>query len=101
MIQVQLILFGVFLLVLLGLNVTMFISMGRQGDERRKMIIEKACANTFMVMAVYLLFCIAENVVQVLTRGGAVKGMNPFITLTVMAIIYSVQLLYFKRRFGD
>ena len=99
MIQVQLILFGVFLLVLLGLNVAMFISLGRQGDERRKMIIEKAGANTFMVMAVYLLFCIAENAVQVLMQGGAVKGMNPFITLSVMAMIYSVQLLYFKKRY--
>ncbi len=101
MLHVQLALFVLFLLALIGLNVVMFITMGKQGDERRKMIIEKACANTFMVTALYVLFWIAENMVQALTQGKAAEGMNPFITLSVMAIIYSAQLLYLKKRYGD
>ena len=49
------------LALLLALNVAMFISLGRQGDERRRIIVEKSAAGTFAATAVYLLFCIGEG----------------------------------------
>ena len=42
MTEVGLVLFAVFLLVLIGLDVAMLVSLVRPGDERRKMIVWKA-----------------------------------------------------------
>ncbi len=47
-----------FLLLLLWISVCVH---GRQGDERRKMIVEKSSAQTFAVFAVYTLFCVLEG----------------------------------------
>lgn len=96
-----LILFVLFLAAILAVNVGMFISLGRQGDERRRLIVQKAGFNTFVVVVIYVLFCVVENMVNVLARGSAAENMNPFILLTVMATIYAAQLFYFKRRYGD
>lgn len=95
-------LFFIFLLVLITLNVAMFISLGKQGDERRKAIVGKASANAFAVTVVYLLYCVAENIFLVATRKNlSPEGMNPFIMLSVLAIIYYVFLVYYKKKFGD
>ena len=96
-----LILFGLFIVAILAVNVGMFISLGRQEDERRRLIVQKAGFNTFAVVVLYVLFCVVENMVNGLVRGLPGESMNPIILLTVMAIIYAGQLIYFKKRYGD
>lgn len=92
---------GIFLLFLLmAINLLMFISFIKQGDERRKMIVQKAGNNTFAITAVYLVFCLIEDIIKSCTQAVPMKGMNPFIVLTVMSIMYFVQLLYFKKKYG-
>lgn len=55
------------LLILLALILSMFISLGRQGDERRRLIVEKASFGTLSITAIYLLFEIFERMVLVFT----------------------------------
>ena len=89
------------LLIFLILIVAMFISLARQGDERRRMIVQTASANTFAVTVVYILFCAIEGVVRSIVRGEPMEEMNPIVTLTVISIIYSIELFYYKRKYGD
>ena len=89
------------LLIFLILIVAMFISLARQGDERRRMIVQTASANTFAVTVVYILFCAIEGVVRSIVRGEPMEEMNPIVTLMTIAINYTFELFYFKRKYGD
>lgn len=89
------------LLIFLILIVAMFISLARQGDERRRMIVQTASANTFAVTVVYILFCAIEGVVRSIVRGEPMEEMNPIVTLMTIAITYAFELFYFKRKYGD
>lgn len=77
-----------------------FVTLARQGDERRRMIVEKASANTFAVMMVYLLICILERVAGPML-GWQPGGVNPFVMLLVMSVVYAVELVFLKRKYGD
>ena len=95
-------LFFIFLIAMLALIIFMFISLGKQGDERRKMIVEKASAKTFCIMVGYLLFCIAENFFRVVSGNDlSIQNIYPFVPLTVIAMIYALQLFYHKKKYGD
>ncbi len=101
-IHLALSLFAVFLLATIAVIIAMFVSLARQGDERRRTIIEKASTKTFAVTILYLLFCIAENIYKVASGSDlSPEGMNPFVTLTVIAVIYAIELIYHKKRYGD
>ena len=89
------------LLIFLILIVAMFISLARQGDARRRMIVQTASANTFAVTVVYILFCAIEGVVRSIVRGEPMEEMNPIVTLMTIAITYTFELFYFKRKYGD
>lgn len=89
------------LLIFLILIAAMFISLARQGDERRRMIVQTASANTFAVTVVYILFCAIEGVVRSIVRGEPMEEMNPIVTLMTIAITYTFELFYFKRKYGD
>ena len=95
------VLFALFLLAIAALNIILFLSLAKPGDERRRMIAEKAGMNTLGAIAAYLLLCVVKNAVLSVTQGVPGEQMNPLILLTVIAIIYSAQLLYFKRKYGD
>lgn len=91
-----------FFIITIVVIISMFVSLSKQGDERRKMIVEKASAKTFTVTILYLLFCIAENMYKVVSRTDlSPEGLNPFITLTVIAMIYAVILVHHKKKYGD
>ncbi len=79
---------------------TMLISLSKQGDERRSMIVGKASAAAFVGAVGYVVACVVENFVQVWGAKGYAEGMNPLIALMVLASIYAVSLLYYKRRYG-
>ena len=95
------ILFGLFLVAILAADVGVLVSLGRQGDERRRLIVYKASFNSFGIVVIYVMVSALENVVNVLVRDLPGENLNPFILLTVMAVIYAGELYYCKKRYGD
>ncbi len=91
-----LILFGLFLLGTIILDVVMVISLARVGDERRQLIVWKAGSFTLLVMVLTQVFDVVETVV----RAQKLQS-NPFIDLSVTAVTYFVVLLVLKKRYGD
>lgn len=91
-----LVLFVVFLLVMVILNVSMIISLIKPGDERRQMIIWKASTWTLIATMGSLVFRVVESVIKV-----EKMSVDPFITLTSAAAIYFICLLYYRRKYGD
>lgn len=89
-----------FFLACWAVIVAVFVSMARQGDERRKLIVGKAAASSFPVVLVYLVFHVGKDLYLSLT-GGEPQGVNPFSTLLVFSLLYAVELIYYKRKFGD
>lgn len=96
------ILFCIFLLSVIAIIITMFVSLTKQEDERRRMIVEKSSTKTFAIMVLYFLMCIAENIFKVVSGNDlSPEGMNPFVTLIVVAVVYIVELFYHKKKYGD
>lgn len=94
--------FAAFLSIAIVLIIAMFVSLAKQGDERRRMIVEKAGASTFAVTILYLLFQLAENIYKVVSGTDlSPAGVNPFTALTVIAVVYAVSLFYHKKKYGD
>ena len=93
--QAMLIAFAVFLLVLIFLDLAMVISMLRPGDQRKQMIVWKTSASTLLVTVLMLVF----NVVEALIKKEPTL-VNPFIHLSVVAMVYFVTLLVEKKRYG-
>ena len=93
--QAMLIAFVVFLLVLIFLVLAMVISMLRPGDERKQMIVWKTSASTLLVAVLMLVF----NVMEALIKKEPTL-VNPFIHLSVVAMVYFVTLLVEKKRYG-
>ena len=89
------------LMGMLAAIVAMVVSLARQGDERRRMIVAKAGLNTLCVVVAYLFFCVVEGVVVSVRGGAPAEDLDPFVTLVVIAMIYAAQLFYFKRKYGD
>lgn len=96
MVNIGLILFGVYLLVMIILDIGMLVSLMRPGDERRQMIVWKASTWTLVATMGSLVVGIIEGIVKVQEM-----SINPFSTLTATATIYFVCLLYYKRKYGD
>lgn len=95
-------LFAVFLIISIAVILSMFVSLAKQGDERRNMIIEKASAKTFAVTVLYLLFQIVESLYKIISGTDfSPEGLNPFTTLTVIAAVYAIELMYHKKKYGD
>ena len=95
MTEVGLVLFAVFLLVLIGLDVAMLVSLVRPGEERRKLIVWKASTWTLTGTVGSLVISTVECVVR-----SQQLCVNPFITLSVAAMLYFVCLLYYRKKYG-
>lgn len=89
------------LMGMLAAIAAMVVSLARQGDERRRLIVAKAGLNTLCVVVAYLFFCVVEGVVVSVRSGAPAEDLDPFVTLVVIAMIYAAQLFYFKRKYGD
>lgn len=87
--------------LLLALIGVMFVSILRQGDERRRLILLHAGSTSFSVFAGMLLLEIILGVAGSITRGVPVEDKNPLVLLMTAALVYCVSLCYYKRRFGD
>lgn len=90
-----LIVFGIFLLILIILDVSMIVSLFKTGDERRQLIVWKASAFTLLVLAASLVFDIAESIIRV-----EAMLINPFIKLSTTAMVYLLVLLYYKKKYS-
>ena len=94
--NLRLICFGIFLLALIALDIVMIISLLKPGDERKQLIVWKASAFTLLVAVFGLVIDIIEAIVKV-----EAMAINPFIKLSVIAMIYCISLLAFKKKHGD
>lgn len=94
--NVALVLFGIFLLILIILDIAIIVSLLRTGDERRQLIVWKASAFTLLIVVLTLVIDVIESIVRV-----EAMLINPFIKLSVTAMVYLLTLLYYKKRYGD
>ena len=94
--NIGLILFGLFLLALIVLDISMIVSLLKTGDERRQLIVWKASTFTLLVVVGTLVFDVVESMIKV-----EAMLINPFVKLSVTAMIYLLTLLYYKRKYGD
>ena len=88
-------LFFLFLDILLILDIAMLISLVRPGDERRMMIVWKASTWTL----IGTMGSLAISTVECIVRSERLC-VNPFITLSVAAMLYFVCLLYYRKKYG-
>ena len=87
-------LFFVFLAALIALDIFLFISLMRQGDERHRLIVWKASAFTLLATA-------GGHVVDIvipLAQSRPVESSSPFVQLGVMALVFFLATLYYKRK---
>ena len=87
--------FGAFLVGMMFLDFLMILSLVRTGDERKQLIVWKASTATLLIMVLTLVFDVVESVVRV-----EPMAINPFIKLSVTAVVYFVALLTFRKRYG-
>lgn len=88
--------FGLFLLGLIVLDLSMVVSLLKTNDERQKLIVWKTSTFTLLVVVLSLMYDIVVSIVRV-----EAMEVNPFIKLSVTAMTYFVVLLYYKRKYGD
>lgn len=87
-------LFFLFLVALIALDIFLFVSLMRQGDERNRLIVWKASAFTLVATA-------GGHVVDIvipLAQRQPVESSNPFVQLGVMALVFFLATLYYKRK---
>ena len=89
------ILFLVFVVVLIVLDIAMLISLIKPGDERKQMVVWKASTYTLLGMVGSMMIGIIENLIK-----GEALYINPFVQLGVTATMYFMFLLYYKRKHG-
>lgn len=86
---------GVVLLIFAVLDITMLVSLLKPGDERSQTIVWKASSYT-------LLATVGAKIIDVIVKFVRAQPMtaNPFVQLEVIAIIYFIALMYYKKRHG-
>lgn len=90
-----LIVFGIFLIALIFIDIMMIVSLLNTGDKRRKLMVWKASFFTLLVTVLGLI----SDVITAVLRAEAMRN-NPFIELSVIAMTYFLTLLYYKKRYG-
>ena len=93
--NIALIIFGIFLSALIILDISLIISLLRTGDERRQLIVWKTSAFTLLVVMGTLII----DVIRSLINAEAML-INPFIKLSITAMIYFLSIQYYKKRYG-
>ncbi len=95
-------LLGILLLLSLITIVVMFVSLAKQGDERRKTIIEKASTKTFAITLIYLVIRVVIYLIEVwMEIDISPDGMNPLVMLSVVSVIYAAFLIHYKKKYGN
>ena len=73
----------------------MIVSLLRTGDERRQLIVWKTSSFTLLVVVGGLVIDIIESVVK-----SEAMLINPFVKLSVTAMVYLLTLLYYRRKYS-
>ncbi len=94
--NIAMIFFGLFLLGLIVLDVLMVISMFKTGDERRQLIVWKTSTFTLIVTVGMLIIDVACSIINL-----EEMAVNPFIRLSVTAMVYFLALLFYKKRYSS
>ena len=91
-------------LSLLAIAVTLIvitlISLPKLGDERKNLIKMKAQSYAFTVVIGYVLIEFGRNIYRTTWGNGSYEGMNPFVFLVVISVIYLISLLFTKKKYG-
>lgn len=86
---------GIILVGFTALDIIVLVSLLIPGDERNQIIVWKASSFTLLGIVGWLLLDIIENFIT-----STSMTINPFIHLEVIAIVYFVSLMFYKRRLG-
>lgn len=95
MTDIFVILFFLFILLLVALDIFMVVSLIKPGDERRQMVVWKASTYTLLATIGAMTIQIMRNFIQM-----EAMRTNPFTQLAATAIVYFFFLLYYKRQYG-
>ena len=95
-VSVFLVLFFLFLLALIVLDIFMLVSLVRPGDERRQMIVWKSSAFTRLSTAGAL----ALEILVDLASNRPLDQSNPFVQLGVMSLVFFLATIYYKRKYS-
>ena len=84
---------GVVLAMFTVLDIFMLVTLLKPGDERNQIIVWKASSFT-------LLGVVGANILTVIEKFVTAQPLtqNPFVQLEVVAIMYFVSLMYYKRK---
>ncbi|MBM6829915.1 hypothetical protein H9X85_10215 [Anaerotignum lactatifermentans] len=88
--------FVLFLILLILLDGSMILSLLKQGDERRQLMVWKASTFTLLVLTLTFICDIVRSILH-----AEPMTINPFVKLSTTAIMYTISLLYFKKQYGD
>ncbi len=92
--NILLVVFFLFIVALILLDVAMVVSLVRSGDERRQLMVWKA--STFTLIGTVGVMII--DIIKMFIDPSAIAA--PFSQLGATAIIYFCSLLYYKRKLG-
>ena len=81
----------IFLLALIIIDILMIVSLLKTGDERRQLIVWKASSFTLLVVVGTLVMDVVESVVR-----AEAMLINPFVKLSVTAMVYFLTLLFYR-----
>ncbi|MDE5977568.1 MAG: hypothetical protein K2G70_03770 [Turicibacter sp.] len=85
------------LIISMLLSITwMVCSILRQGDERYQFMLMKAIKKTFIISIGILFLYLCEGL-----YASSVEGVNPFIFLFIVSVVFSMQLLMIKKKYGN
>ncbi len=87
--------FIVALVIFAVLDIAMLVTLLRPGDERNQIIVWKASSFTL----ISVVGCLILEVIEKFARAQSMV-INPFVHLEVIAIVYFVSLVYYKRKLG-
>lgn len=86
---------GIILFVFTVLDISMIVSLIKPGDERNQIVVWKASTHTLCVVVGTMILNVIYGVVV-----SQSSLTNTFIMLEITAIIYFVELLSVKRKYG-
>ena len=89
-----------FLAISLILIIITLVSLPKLGDERKKIIKMEAQSYAFTVVIGYTLIEIGRNIYRTFWGDGSYVGINPFVFLVVISVVYLVSLLFSKKKYG-
>lgn len=81
--------------------VSMLVSLGKRGDERRKLIVQRSCAGTLLFALGYLALAAGFRILCALVLKEPLQGISPLGTLAVISMVYLIQVFRYKRKYGD